>query len=169
MKQYELDVVNARKNKLDKRFGNSIVEHARVLTREIILDAKHRVRILSDSFNEFFYSKLEKNIVNFLQEDNKNIFELIVSEEKRDNSLIDKLKNQFPEQFQVKYIPQNQFPKDDESGEYVNYIVNDHNAFRYEYSDRNIQHGVVKAIANFNHQDDSAVLNNMFEEIQKIA
>ena len=167
MEQYERDVIYARENKLDQRFANSIIEHARILTKEIILDANKKVSILSDSFNEFFYSKLEENISNFLQKDSTNIFELIVSDKQKENSLIQKLQKEFPNQFKVKFIAEDKFPTDNDTQERVNYIVNDNNAFRYEYSDKNIQHGVVNAIANFNHEKDSKILNDMFEQIKQ--
>jgi len=166
MKQYEKDVINARKNKLDQRFSNSIIEHAKILTREIILDAKKEVRVLSDSFNEFFYSKLEDEIINFLQKSDTNTFELIVSSNQKENSLIKKFQQKFPNQFKVKFIEEKNFPIDNDTGERVNYVVNDNNAFRYEYSDKNIQHGVVSAIANFNNEKDAQILNKMFEQIK---
>ena len=59
MEQYEKDVKFAREQKIDKRFANSIIDHAIILTREIVIDANKEIKILSDSFNEYFYSKLE--------------------------------------------------------------------------------------------------------------
>jgi len=73
----------------------------------------------------------------------------------------------FPEQFKVKFISEDKFPTDNDTSERVNYIVNDNNAFRYEYSDKNIRHGVVNAFANFNHEKDSKILNDVFEEIKQ--
>ena len=169
MQQYEKDVINARKNKLDQRFANSIIEHAEILTREIILDAKQNIRVLSDSFNEFFYSKIKNEIVNFLQKDKSNIFELIVADKQKENSLIKDFQENFPNQFKVKFVNEDKFPTDDDTKERVNYIVNDNNAFRYEYSDKNIQHGVVSAIANFNHEKDTKILNEMFEQLKQVA
>lgn len=169
MQQYEKDVINARKNKLDQRFANSIIEHAEILTREIILDAKQNIRMLSDSFNEFFYSKIKNEIVNFLQKDKSNIFELIVADKQKENSLIKDFQENFPNQFKVKFVNEDKFPTDDDTKERVNYIVNDNNAFRYEYSDKNIQHGVVSAIANFNHEKDTKILNEMFEQLKQVA
>ena len=169
MEQYEKDVINARENKLDQRFANSIIEHARILTKEIIFDANKKVSILSDSFNEFFYSKLEEDIENFLKKDNENIFELIVSNQQKENKLIQRFQKDFPTQFQVKFISEDKFPTDNDTKERVNYIVNDNNAFRYEYSDKNIQHGVVNAIANFNHAQDSKILSDMFEKIKQVS
>lgn len=169
MEQYEKDVINARKNKLDQRFANSIIDHAKILTREIILDANKKICILSDSFNEFFYSKLEDEIINFLQKDKSNVFELIVSDKQKENNLIQELQEKFPNQFMVQFIKEEIFPTDDETHERANYIVNDNDAFRYEYSDKNIQHGIVSAIANFNHKKDNKVLSDMFEQIKKVA
>jgi hypothetical protein len=169
MEQYEKDVINARKNKLNQRFANSLIEHAKILTKEIILDANKKVSILSDSFNEFFYSKLEENIVNFLKKDNENIIELIVSDKQKQNKLIKELQTKFPTQFKVRFISEDKFPTDNDTKEKVNYIVNDNNAFRYEYSDKNIQHGVVNAIANFNHSQDSKILTDMFEKIKQVS
>ena len=65
MEQYERDVIYARENKLDQRFANSIIEHARILTKEIILDANKKVSILSDSFNEFFILNWKKILAIF--------------------------------------------------------------------------------------------------------
>lgn len=169
MEQYEKDVINARENKLDQRFANSIIEHARILTKEIIFDANKKVSVLSDSFNEFFYSKLEENIINFFKQDKENIFELVVSDKQKENNLILKFQKDFSTQFKVKFISEEKFPTDNDTSERVNYIVNDNNSFRYEYSDKNIQHGVVNAIANFNHEEDSKILIDMFEKIKQIS
>ena len=69
----------------------------------------------------------------------------------------------------MKFISEDKFPTDNDTKERVNYIVNDNNAFRYEYSDKNIQHGVVNAIANFNHAQDSKILSDMFEKIKQVS
>ncbi len=165
MQQYEKDVIYARENKLDKRFANSIIEHARILTKEIILDANSTIRILSDSFNEYFYSDLKNEIEQFLKKNNSKI-ELIVAKSDKTNQLIKYFREKFPEKFIVKFIEHNYFPKDKETEEYVNYIVNDNNAFRYEYSDKELNNGYVNAIANFNNKNDSEQLNNFFDKIK---
>jgi len=167
MEQYEKDVVYAREHNIDQRFSNSIIEHAIILTKEIIIDANKKVSVLSDSFNEFFYFKLEDNIIKFLRKSKSNIFELIVIDKQKNNNLINKLKKEFPNQFKVKYISEDKFPIDNDTSKRVNYIVNDNNAFRYEYNDKYIQNGVVNAVVNFNHKEDSKILNDMFEEIKK--
>lgn len=121
MEQYERDVIYARENKLDQRFANSIIEHARILTKEIILDANKKVSILSDSF----ILNWKKILAIFCKK-----IVLIVSDKQKENSLIQKLQKEFPNQFKVKFIAEDKFPTDNDTQERVNYIVN---AFRYEY------------------------------------
>ena len=164
MEEYKKDVVYARKNKIDKRFANSIIEHARILTKEIILDAKSNIKILSDSFNEYFYSSLKKEIEDFLSKDNTSIH-VIVAKGHEENKLLKYFQNKFPSKFKINFIEHDKFPKDNDTKEYVNYIVNDNKAFRYEYSDKEIHNGHVNAIANFNNEKDSNFLNDFFKKI----
>ena len=56
MSNFEKVITNARKKKLNKRFGNTSIEHARVLVKEIILDANNSVKILSDNFNNSVFN-----------------------------------------------------------------------------------------------------------------
>ena len=48
----------------------------------------------------------------------------------------------------------------------VNYIVNDNNAYRYEYSDKDLEYGSVSAIANFNNKKESDYLIKIFNKIK---
>ena len=166
MKQYEEIVQNARKSKLDERFANSSIEHARILTNEILLDTNHNVKILSDSFNEYFYSKLLNPIENYLNRDKRNKFEVITSIDKSNNIILNTLKESFDAQVELKFIENNKFPTDKDSKEKVNYIVNDNNAYRYEYSDKNLEYGSVNAVANFNNESESKYLISIFDKIK---
>lgn len=56
-------------------------------------------------------------------------------------------------------------PIDKNTQEYVNYIVNDKNAYRYEYSDKNIDLGIVEAIANFNSPEEAKILLDNFNNL----
>jgi DNA-binding LacI/PurR family transcriptional regulator len=168
MENYKKAIEEARKEKINKRFGNTSIEHAKILTNEILLDAKHTVKILSDNFNNYFYSKIIENIKNFLKKDKKNVIEIITNKnEKKSNKLIKNLKEEFPTQIKVYYIDNKNFPIDSETGERVNFIINDNNAYRYEYSDAEIDNGIVKAIANFNNSEENQILNEIFEKIKK--
>jgi hypothetical protein len=149
--------MNYTKNKIDLRFINSNIEDSIAITQEIIIDAKTRVSVLSDSFNEFFYSKLEESIIYFLNKSEENRFELVVLDTINDNELIQKFRNDFSIQFQVKCISEYAFPIDNDTQNRVNYIVNDNNAFRYEYG--------TKSISNFNNEQDAKVLVETFNHI----
>jgi len=166
MEQYEKIVKNARKEKKDERFANSSIAHARILTSEILLDANNSVKILSDSFNEYFYSKLYIPIENYLKRDALNKFEVITSKGKENNSVLSELKQRFQDQVKLIFIKDDKFPIDKDSNEKVNYIVNDNNAYRYEYSDKDLEYGSVSAIANFNNKKESDYLIKIFNKIK---
>jgi len=169
MDNYKKIVRESRKAKINKRFGNTSIEHAKILTSEILLDAKHCVKILSDNFNNYFYSKLLPNIKTFLK-DKKNCIEIIIGKNKdKKNGLIDSLEKEFPEQIKVYFLDYNDFPIDNDTKERINFIVNDNNSYRYEYSDKEVDYGIVKAIANFNNQEENEILNNVFESLKQIA
>jgi|GEM_PF-2191976 len=166
MKSYEKDVIKARETKEDFRFANSIIDHARILIQNIIIDANHEVKILSDNFNEYFYAQLEIKIEEFLNKNTNQKLKIITSlEQKANNQVIIRLEKSFPNKVEVKYIDKKDFPKDDSSKETANYIVNDNCSFRYEYSDKDISSGVVNAIANFNNKEDSDLLIVNFDSI----
>ena len=164
MENYEKIIEEARKQKLDKRFGNTSIEHARILFKEIFLDANNSIKILSDKFNSYFYSKLKNEIKHFLKKDNNNVIEIITTEK---NSFLDKLKTLFPKQIKIYLIDYKQFPIDKETKERINFIISDNNSYRYEYSDKDLENGIVKAIANFNSKQDTLILNKIFEELKK--
>jgi len=64
------------------------------------------------------------------------------------------------------FIKDDKFPIDKDSNEKVNYIVNDNNAYRYEYSDKDLEYGSVSAIANFNNKKESDYLIKIFNKIK---
>ncbi|WP_434637390.1 hypothetical protein MLC35_01025 [Sulfurimonas sp. NW7] len=168
MKEYKRYVEEAREKKEDFRFANSSTDHAKILIENIILDANRNIKILTDSFNEFFYNQLKENFINFLKKDANNKLEIILSSKEK-NSLLDELKSKFLDQVSVILIDKEKLPKDKETEEIVNYIVNDNNAFRYEYSDKDLEYGVVEAVANFNNKSDADSLISNFEQIKKVA
>ena len=167
MSNYEKVIKNARKNKLNKRFGNTSIEHAKVLFKEIILDANNNIKILSDNFNNYFYSKILPTIEEFLNRDKNNTLEIIVIDEEKNNELLDFLKSKYKEQVKMYKIPKDNYPIDSDSEERINFIVNDNYAYRYEYSDKDLEYGVVEAIANFNNEEESKILQDIFDEIKK--
>ncbi len=170
MDNYKKIIEEAREKKINKRFGNTSIEHARILTREILLDANHYIKILTNNFNNYFYSKLLQDIINFLQKNKKNYIEIIVGKnENKKNELINELKKQFSKQIKVYYLGYDNFPIDNDTKERINFIINDNHAYRYEYSDKEINYGIVKAIANFNNQEENKILNNIFEDLKQIA
>lgn len=162
IKEYKKEISDAIKNSLDKRFPNSSIEHAKILVKEIINNSDKEVFSLSSSFNQDFYLSLEKEIRNFLNKPNAK-FNLIVAN--GENGIISKLKEEYPNQFVVRFIEKNEMPIDKNSQEHVNYIVNDKNAYRYEYSDKNIDIGIVEAIANFNNPEESKILLDNFNKL----
>lgn len=161
MKDYIKDIQNAVKNKIDKRFPNSSVEHARLLVKEIINHSNKKVYSLSSNFHQDFYLSIEDEIVNFLKKPDTE-FNLIITTD--ENNLVTKLKEAYPN-FKVKKIPRSSMPKDSNTNEYINYIVNDNDAFRYEYSEKNIDVGVVEAVANFNSHDEAEILIGNFNHL----
>lgn len=162
IKEYKKEISDAIKDGLDKRFPNSSIEHAKILVKEIINNSDKEVFSLSSSFNQDFYLSLEKEIRNFLNRPNTK-FNLIVAN--NENGIISKFKKEYPKQFIVRLIEKDQMPVDKNSQEHVNYIVNDKNAYRYEYSDKNIDIGIVEAIANFNNPEESKVLLDNFNKL----
>lgn len=167
MKQFKKDFKFARENKLDKRFANSIIDNSIILTKEIIFDSNKHIKILSTSFNEYFYSNLKEDIEIFLAKD-EALIELIVAKKSENNQLIKYFSEKFTNKFVVKFIEHSNFPKDNDTKEYVNYIVNDNNAFRYEFSTKKIHSGYINAIANFNNAKDSEQLNIYFDKLKTI-
>jgi hypothetical protein len=157
---YEKGVKDASKNNIDRRFPNSSVAHARLLIKEIINNSNKELWLLSSTFYEPFYRGLEANFRTFLSDKTHKI-NVIVSE--NSTGLIDKLKNDFSDNFIVSKIKKSAFPKDKESKNIVNYIVNDTNAYRYEYNETEIDEGIVQAIANFNNEKEAALLINNFK------
>jgi sugar-specific transcriptional regulator TrmB len=162
IKEYKKEISDAIKDGLDRRFPNSSIEHAKILVKEIINNSDKEVFSLSSSFNQDFYLSLEKEIRNFLNRPNTK-FNLIVAN--NENGIISKFKKEYPKQFIVRLIEKDEMPVDKNSQEHVNYIVNDKNAYRYEYSDKNIDIGIVEAIANFNNPEESKVLLDNFNKL----
>jgi hypothetical protein len=163
MQDYIRDVKNAAKNNINKRFPNSSLEHARQLVKEIINHSDKKIYSLSSNFHQDFYKSVEDEIVNFLQKPDSE-FNLIISN--NENSLVTELKEKY-KNFKVKQVERNKLPKNDTTDEHINYIVNDNNAFRYEYSEKNIDVGIVEAIANFNSPEEADILINNFNSICK--
>ena len=161
MHDYLKDIQEAVKNKTNKRFPNSSVEHARLLVKEIINDSNEKVYSLSSTFHKDFYASIETEIINFLKKPNSE-FNLIISSD--ENGLVSKLKKEYPN-FHVKQVAKSKLPKHNETKEYINYIVNDNNSFRYEYSENNIDVGVVEAIANFNSPSEAEALISNFNSL----
>lgn len=163
MKNYLDDVHEAIAKKLDKRFPNSTLEHARVLVKEIINHADKNVYLLSSTFNQEFYESIKLQVVDFLNKKESNFYLIVTSD---GNGLIRQLQDKHAN-FHVYHIDKSILPQDEDSQEYVNYIVNDKNAFRYEYSDKDIDKGIVEAIANFNSADEASLLIQFFHELKQ--
>lgn len=162
IKEYKKEISDAIKNNINKRFPNSSIEHAKILVKEIINNSDKEIYSLSSSFNQDFYLSLEKEIRNFLNK-KETKFHLMVGN--KENGIISKLKNEYPGQFIVTFIEKEKMPIDKNTQEYVNYIVNDKNAYRYEYSDKNIDLGIVEAIANFNSPEEAKILLDNFNNL----
>ena len=163
MKNYLDDVHEAITKKLNKRFPNSTLEHARVLVKEIINHADKNVYLLSSTFNQEFYESIRPQVVDFLNKKESNFYLIVTSD---GNGLIRQLQDQHAN-FHVYRIDKNILPQDEDSQEYINYIVNDKNAFRYEYSDKDIDKGIVEAIANFNSAEETDLLIQFFNDLRQ--
>ena len=164
MIDYAQEVHNAAKNKTNKRFPNSTIRHAKILIKEIINQAKNEIYLLSSNFNEEFYRTLEDQIKNFFNRTPDSKFFLIITSQGA-NSFLNELKNNYDDRFIITHIDEKKLPVDPDTNEYVNYIVNDQNAFRYEYSDKDVDIGVVEAIANFNSKKESKELIEYFKSL----
>lgn len=163
---YERDVKEASNKKLDKRFPNSSLAHARLLTKEIIKSADKEIWLLTSDFNSAFYMSIQKEIEDFLN-DPSHIFQVIVAS--NHNTFLKDLIAKFPNQLKVKQVNKEQLPKDNDTQEYVNYILNDTNAYRYEYSEKNIKEGIVEAIANFYSPKETSYLKDNFKSLLNVA
>lgn len=163
---YERDVKEASRKNLDKRFPNSSIAHAKLLIQEIINNADKEIWLLSSNFNLSFYTSIKEDIEKFLADKTHTLNIIVASNE---NSLLKELIKKFPGQLKIKQVNKEQLPKDTDSEEYVNYIVNDTNAYRYEYSEKGIDQGNVEAIANFNNPEEASYLKKNFQSILNTA
>jgi len=164
MKDYLDFVKDSAKNKINKRFANSSLEHARLLTEELIMSAEKEVLILTDKFTDKFYSSVTPTIKKFLKKDYTILKIITICE---NSKMLEELKNEFSDKILIKEVDSNFLPKDKQSNEVINYLINDTNGFRYEYSDKNIDKGIVEAIANFNSKKETEQLRNHFNELFK--
>ncbi len=159
MDNYVKEVENAIKTNKNKRFANSSLFHAKVLIKNLIKNANNKIYILSSNFHEDFYKSLKSNIEEFLKKEG-TILKIIVSE--KSNNLLLELSEKYKDKLFIKNINKELLPTDDTSQEKINYIVNDTNGFRYEYSDKDIGKGSIEAIANFNSPEESKIITDNF-------
>ena len=164
MEQYASSVRDSAEKHLDKRYANSSLEHARLLTEELIKHSKKEVCMLSNSFHNGFYSSLKPTIESFLSKEDVT-FKLITSD--NDSNILQELKATFPKKFLTKVVSLEDFPTDKDSEEEVNFLINDTDGFRYEYSDKRIQDGLVEAVANFNSPEETNYLKTHFDSLFK--
>ncbi len=164
MKNYTSSVEDSATNNTDKRFANSSTEHARLLTEELIKSANSEVCILTDSFQDKFYNSVKPALINFLD---KSDTKLKVITTNQDSDTLNYLMTKYPAKVSKKLINKDSLPKDKDSNESINYLFNDTNGFRYEYSDKNIDDGIVEAIANFNSKKEREYLKNNFDNMFK--
>jgi hypothetical protein len=118
--------------------------------------------MLSNTFHNGFYSALKPVIKAFLDKDGTK-FKLLTSDE--NSKILQELKDEYPDKFITKIVPLKQFPIDKDSEEEVNFLINDQNGFRYEYSDKNINNGLVEAVANFNSSSEVDYLREHFNTL----
>ena len=107
---------------------------------------------------------IRATIKNFLNKKDA-VFKLIIS--KKGSQLAKELKEDYPNNFLIKIVSTDKLPKDNETKETINYLINDTNGFRYEYSDKDAKNGLVKAIANFNSPDEREILHKAFDILYK--
>lgn len=162
MENYINSVRDSAKNHISKRYANSSLEHARLLTEELINYSEKEVNMLSNTFHNGFYSALKPVIKAFLDKDGTK-FKLLTSDE--NSKILQELKDEYPDKFITKIVPLKQFPIDKDSEEEVNFLINDQNGFRYEYSDKNINNGLVEAVANFNSSSEVDYLREHFNTL----
>ncbi len=162
MQDYTSSVKNSARNNTNKRFANSNLEHAKLLTEELIKSADTEICMLTDSFHDKFYSSVKPTLIQFLEKQNASLKVIIAN---NNSNVLNDLVSKYPKQVLKKVITFDKLPKDKDSDEYINYLINDTNGFRYEYSDKNLNDGIVEAIANFNSQEERDRLKNHFDEI----
>jgi len=167
MQTYIEAVREAVKNKIDKRFANSSVQHAEVLIKAVIDDAKESIYILTTNFYAGFFNAIKKTLIQFLEKDKSKIY-IITKENNNNMKEIEDLLKEYKNNLQVKFIKDNEFPKNNETKENVNYIVNDNNSYRLEYSDKYLNQGIVEAIANFNNKSESNTLIAHFKKLPTV-
>ena len=162
MKDYKNSVKDSAAKNINKRFANSSLEHAKLLTEELVKSANTEVCVLTDSFHDKFYSSVKPTLMNFLEKPNTTLKVIIAN---NNSKVLNDLISKYPEQVLKKVITFDKLPKDKDSDEYINYLINDTNGFRYEYSDKNLNDGIVEAIANFNSQEERERLKSHFDEM----
>jgi len=159
MKNY-LNAVKESANKhINKRFANSSLEHAKLLIEELIKHADSEVCMITDNFYDNFYSSLKPTLINFLEKENTTLKVIVAN---NNSNVLNDLIGKYPDKVKKKNIELSDLPKDKSSNESINYLINDTNGFRYEYSDKNLNNGIVEAIANFNSQEERDRLKNHF-------
>jgi sugar-specific transcriptional regulator TrmB len=164
LNNYTNSVREAAKNNTNFRYANSTLEHAKVLTEELIKHSNKEICMVSDEFFDDFYYSIRTTIKNFLNKKDA-VFKLIIS--KKGSKLAKELKANYPNNFLIKIVSTDKLPKDNETKETINYLINDTNGFRYEYSDKDAKNGLVKAIANFNSPDEREILHKAFDILYK--
>jgi len=167
MQTYIEAVREAVEKKLDKRFANSSVQHAEVLIKAVIDDAKESIYILTTDFYAGFFNAIKKTLIQFLKKDKSKIY-IITSRSNKNMKEIEELLKEHENKLEVKFIKDNEFPKNNETKENVNYVVNDNNSYRLEYSDKYLNQGIVEAIANFNNNSESNTLIKHFKQLPAI-
>ena len=164
MKDYTNSVKDSATSNINKRFANSSLEHAKLLTEELVKSANTEVCLLTDNFHDKFYSSVKPTLINFLDKPNTTLKVVIAN---NNSNTLNDLISEYPTQVLKKVIKLSDLPKDKGSNEYINYLINDTNGFRYEYSDKNLNDGIVEAIANFNSLEEREHLKNHFDNMFK--
>lgn len=162
MKNYVEAVKESARNNTSFRYANSTLEHAKILTEELIKAADKEVCMLSDEFFDNFYMGLSSTIEDFLKK-NGTVFKLIVS--KNGSKLASDLSDKYPAKFLTKVKEKKDLPTDKDTKETINYLINDKNGFRYEFSDKNADDGIVEAFADFNSPQERDILKNNFDRL----
>jgi len=169
---YEKLIRELSRENTNRVIENSNPEHARVVISEILNRAINEVNIVTDRFDERFYRELEPRLLLFFEE-GKKMRILTYSAER--NSLLLRLKRLYPNQIEIRTIPDSIKEKlfihderNEKEGSYINFIIDDTSGVRYEVFE-NIGEDATLALVNFGDQEFHDILKRVFEDVWKEA
>ena len=149
----------AKEENLD--IDNSTLDHALLVTEELLKHANDKVFILTDSFKEGFYKRLENSLKDFLKKGKK--LYILSYNDLTNNSFLKALLKAFPNQIKVRQIKEQDKDKlfIEPQKRYLNFIINDRKGVRYEL-DEKFDQLTTSAIVNFGDEETHDLLKRVF-------